>query len=199
MEIHEKKDYIGLIESLRIKLGDFEELKDLNAIYPKVVKYLNIYILEMFRTLALPSFPSLLQLIHSFHSLHLLHLNFSQISSNFQVSLRIKVGFFNLSSCSSWICWRIVLLNMWILWCCVFCMNSCWFMFNWYELREKWKHDLGFVEEKQIGETEHPEHVVVLIFLVLMCLDLYFSDIFFLKLDFLGSDFSFWITWFELV
>ena len=43
MEIHEKKDYIGLIESLRIKLGDFEELKDLNVIYLKVVKYLNIY------------------------------------------------------------------------------------------------------------------------------------------------------------
>ena len=51
-------------------------------------------------------------------------------------------------------------------------------MFNWYELREKWKYDLGFVEERQTGEIEHLEHIVVLIFLVLMCLELYFSDIF---------------------
>ena len=51
-------------------------------------------------------------------------------------------------------------------------------MFNWYELREKWKHDPKFVKEKQTGETEHPEHVSVMIFLGLIKLSLHFSDIF---------------------
>ena len=135
---------------------------------------ISIWLLEISRALACLLLHLLFRRFTLSHAPHLLHLNSSQVSSNFQVSLRIKVGFFNLSSCSLWICWRIVLLNMWILWCCVFCMNSCWFMFNWYELKEKWKHDLGFVEEKQIGETEHPEHVSVLIFLGLIQLSLYF-------------------------
>ena len=43
-------------------------------------------------------------------------------------------------------------------------MNSCLFMLNWHELREKWKHEPEFVKEKQTGETKHPEHVSVLIF-----------------------------------
>ena len=42
-EILERRDEKDQIGSLRIKLGDFEKLRDLNVIYPKVVKYLNIY------------------------------------------------------------------------------------------------------------------------------------------------------------
>ena len=51
-------------------------------------------------------------------------------------------------------------------------------MFNWFELREKWKHEPKFVKEKQAGETEHLEHVSVLIFLGLIQLCLHFFDIF---------------------
>ena len=86
MEIHEK-DYIGLIESLRIKLGDFEEIKDLNVIYPKVVKYLSIFILEMSRTLALSSFPFFF-FLQSVHSL--------PFSSSF--SLKFQPSFIKLSN-----------------------------------------------------------------------------------------------------
>ena len=137
-----------------------------------------IFILEMSRTLSCLLFHLFFSRFTPSHSPHLLHFNFSQVLANFQVSLRIKVGFFNLSSCSSCLVEEIRWLSMWYLRYHFLCMNSCFFMFNWYELREKWKHDLGFVKEKQTSETEHLEHIVVLIFLVLMCLELYFFYIF---------------------
>ena len=145
-EILERRDEKDQIGSLRIKLGDFEKLKDLNAIYPKVVKYLKFF-LEMSKTLACLLFHLLFSRFTPSHSPHLLHLNFSQVLANFQVSLRIKVGSFNFSTF-----FFMILLRNWIeknmrnLRYHLFSMNSSSFMFNWYVLSENWKHDQVYMK-----------------------------------------------------
>ena len=91
------------------------------------------------------------------------------------ISLAIKVCFLSFYTCSSCFVQKIRLMNMWYLRYQFLCMNSCLFMFNWYELREKWKHYPEFVKEKQTGEIEHTEHIFVLIFWGLIQLCLHFS------------------------
>ena len=94
------------------------------------------------------------------------------------ISLATKVCFLCFYTYSSCFVEENRLMNMWYLRYNFLCMNSCLFMFNWYELREKWKHDPEFMKEKQTGEREHPEHVFVLVFRGLIQLCLHFYDIF---------------------
>ena len=68
-------------------------------------------------------------------------------------------------------------------------------MFNYVHLVENRK---GFgsmskekIREPKTGEENKLEHVDVLIFLVMIHIDLYFSDIFSQKLDFLRSNLGF--------
>ena len=70
--------------------------------------------------------------------------------------LAIKVCFLNSCSCSSCFIEGISLMNMWYLRYHFLCMNSCLFMFNWYELREKWKHEPRFFKEKQNRRNRTP-------------------------------------------
>ena len=72
------------------------------------------------------------------------------------ISLTTKVCFLCFYTCSSCFVEENRLMNMWYLICHFLCMNSCLFMFNWYELREKWKHELGFVKEKQNRRNRTP-------------------------------------------
>ena len=99
-----------------------------------------------------------LLLVTPHHLLLLLLLQISFLLKFLQhlISLAIKVCFLSFYTCSSCFVQKIRLMNMWYLRYHFFCMNSCSFMFNWYELREMWKHDPGFVKEKQKRRNRTP-------------------------------------------
>ena len=90
------------------------------------------------------------------------------------ISLAIKVCFLSFYICSSCFVEENRLMNMWYLRYNFLCMNSCLFMFNWYELREKWKHDPEF--ENKRNRTPWIRFCSDFLDLIQLCL--HFSDIF---------------------
>ena len=169
------------LKGYRTCLDGWDKWGDYLVIYPKSKISLTCwYFIKLLETI----WEQLSHLFFSFPSTHPLTIFFFfqlilylKLCSTYFL-LAIKVCFLNSCTCSSCFVEGIRLMNMWYLRYHFLCMNSCLFMCNWYELREKWKHEPEFVKEKQTSETEHPEHVSILIFQGLIQLCLHFYDIF---------------------